>query len=158
VILKIREYQNLDTQPLIQMISTVLAEYEMSLDFQGPDKDLEDLQNVYFNDHGVFLVAELAGHIIGSVGVGKTDNETCELRKLYVLKAHRGRGLGQRLLDRAIEFGLSQGYTRMELEVSEQHRDAIRLYRKRGFASTGTRSGCPRCDFVYAKDLQKEGM
>ena len=156
--LKIREYKNTDNQPLVEMISTVLAEYKMSLDFQGPDKDLEDLQSIYFNNKGVFFVAELAGKIIGSVAVSKIDDEKCELRKLYILKEHRGRGFGQILLDRAIDFASLNGYRKMELEVSEKHKGAIRFYKKLGFANTGIRSCCPRCDFIYAKELQKERM
>lgn len=156
--LKIREYKNTDNQSLVEMISTILAEYNMSLDFQGPDKDLEDLQNIYFNNKGVFFVAELAGKIIGSVAVSKIDDEKCELRKLYILKEHRGRGFGQILLDRAIDFALLNGYRKMELEVSDKHKGAIRLYKKLGFANTGIRSCCPRCDFIYAKELQKERM
>jgi putative acetyltransferase len=156
--LKIREYKNTDNKPLIEMISTVLAEYKMSLDFQGPDKDLEDLQNIYFNNKGVFFVAELAGKIIGSVAVSKIDDEKCELRKLYILKEHRGQGFGQMLLDRAIDFASLNGYGKMELEVSEKHKGAIRLYKKFGFANTGIRSCCPRCDFIYARELQKERM
>lgn len=154
--LKIREYKNTDSQPLVEMISTVLAEYRMSLDFQGPDKDLEDLQSVYFNNKGIFFVAELAGKIIGSVAVGKIDDEKCELRKLYILKEHRSRGFGQILLNRAIDFATLNGYRKMELEVSEQHKGAIRLYKKLGFIDTGIRSCCPRSDFIYTKKLQKE--
>jgi len=155
--LNIRVYSNVDHLPLVEMISTVLAEYEMSLDVQGPDRDLEDLQNIYFNNNGVFFVAEWAGNIIGSVAVGKIDDEKCALRKLYVLKEYRGQGVGRILLNRAITFALLRGYKKMELEVSHKHRDAIRLYKRVGFADTGIRSGCPRCDLVYAKELQKEG-
>ena len=156
--LKIREYKNTDNKPLIEMISTVLAEYKMSLDFQGPDKDLKDLQTIYFNNKGVLFVAELAGKIIGSVAVSKIDDEKCELRKLYILKEHRGQGFGRMLLDRAIDFASLNGYGKMELEVSEKHKGAIRLYKKLGFANTGIRSCCPRCDFIYARELQKERM
>jgi putative acetyltransferase len=156
--LKIREYKNTDNKPLIEMISTILAEYKMSLDFQGPDKDLEDLQNIYFNNKGVFFVAELDGKIIGSVAVSKIDDEKCELRKLYILKEHRGQGFGRILLDRAIDFASLNGYGKMELEVSEKHKGAIRLYEKLGFANTGIRSCCPRCDFIYARELQREDV
>ena len=46
-VLNIREYKNTDNKPLIEMISTVLAEYKMSLDFQDPDKDLKDLEHLF---------------------------------------------------------------------------------------------------------------
>ena len=150
---KIREYKNEDHCQLVEMISIILAEYNMSLDFAGPDKDLEDLQNVYFDNNGAFFIAELDGKIIGSVAVSKINDEKCELRKLYVLKEHRGRGFGKMLLDKAIDFASSNGYRKMELEVSQKHHKAIRLYEKAGFTKSQTPSCCPRCDFIYIKNL-----
>ena len=150
---KIREYKNEDHCQLVEMISIILAEYNMSLDFAGPDKDLEDIQNVYFNNNGVFFIAELDGKIIGSVAVSKINDEKCELRKLYVLKEHRSRGFGQILLDEAIDFASSNGYRKMELEVSQKHHKAISLYEKAGFTKSQTPSCCPRCDFIYIRNL-----
>ena len=150
---KIREYKNIDYQQLVEMISTVLAEFEMSLDFEGPDKDLQELQNVYFSNNGVFFIAQLDSKIIGSVAISKIDDEKCELRKLYILKEHRNRGFGQILLDKAIDFALSNGYRKMELEVSQKHKQAISLYEQAGFTKSQTPSCCPRCDFIYTKDL-----
>jgi putative acetyltransferase len=150
---KIRECKNTDYLQLVEMISTVLAEFEMSLDFEGPDKDLQDLQNVYFDNNGAFFIAQLDSKIIGSVAVSKIDDEKCELRKLYVLKEHRSQGFGQILLDKAIDFALSNGYKKMELEVSKKHKQAIELYEKTGFVRSQKVSCCPRCDFIYIKDL-----
>ena len=150
---KIRECKNTDYLQLVEMISTVLAEFEMSLDLEGPDKDLQDLQNVYFDNNGAFFIAQLDSKIIGSVAVSKIDDEKCELRKLYVLKEHRSQGFGQILLDKAIDFALSNGYKKMELEVSKKHKQAIELYEKTGFVRSQKVSCCPRCDFIYIKDL-----
>ena len=150
---KIREYKNTDYQQLVEMVLTVLAEFEMYLDFEGPDKDLQDLQNVYFVNNGTFFIAQLDSKIVGSVAVSKIDDEKCELRKLYVLKEHRSQGFGQILLDKAIDFASSNGYRKMELEVSQKHKQAIELYEKTGFFRSQKASCCPRCDFIYTKDL-----
>jgi len=149
----IREYKSTDRQQLVEMISTVLAEYKMSLDFEGPDKDLQDIQNIYFNNNGAFLIAQLNSKIIGSVAVGKIDDEKCELRKLYVLKEHREKGFGRMLLDKAVNFALANGYVEMELEVSQRHKQAIHFYEKLGFVKSEIPSSCPRCDFIYVKNL-----
>ena len=78
---EIREYKKEDHSQLVEMISMVLAEYKMSLDFTGPDKDLRDQHNIYSLNNGAFFIAGLDGRIIGSVAVSKIDNERCELRK-----------------------------------------------------------------------------
>jgi len=151
--LEIREYKKEDHSQLIEMISMVLAEHKMSIDFTGPDKDLQDLQNIYFLNNGAFFIAKLDDRIIGSVAVSKIDDESSELRKLYVLKEYRNRGFGKILLDKAIDFASSNRYRKMELEVSKKHQKAISLYQQAGFIKSETQSCCPRCDFIYTKSL-----
>lgn len=152
---QIRDYRNEDHEQLVAMITSVLAEYGMSLDLGGPDKDLTNMQEAYFGGGGAFLVAEIDGSIIGSVGVGKVDDRTSRLRKLYVLRAHRGKGVGRMLIEKAIEHAVSYGYETLELEVSQKHRRAIRLYEKLGFKKSDTPSCCPRCEFIYARNLRE---
>lgn len=51
------------------------------------------------------------------------------LRNLFVGEEHRGRGVGSRLLDRAIE----QAGGTVSLEVEESNHVAVNLYLKKGF-------------------------
>ena len=64
---------------------------------------------------GTFLVAFEDDEPIACGGVGRLDETTAELRRMYVLPAQRGRGLGRAILERLEHAGRELGYTRMRL-------------------------------------------
>jgi GNAT superfamily N-acetyltransferase len=55
------------------------------------------------------------------------------LEELYVVSARRGRGVGQALLERAVEVAREHGCRAVDLEVDVDHARAERLYRRNGF-------------------------
>jgi GNAT superfamily N-acetyltransferase len=82
---------------------------------------------------GAFLVAFEDGEPIACGGVGRWDDETGELRRMYVLPTHRGRGLGRAILGRLEDAGRSLGYTKMRLETGNEAPEALGLYRSAGY-------------------------
>ena len=82
---------------------------------------------------GTFLVAFEDGEPIACGGVGRWDDETGELRRMYVLPAHRGRGFGRAILERLEDAGRSLGYTKMRLETGNEAPEALGLYRSAGY-------------------------
>ena len=58
---------------------------------------------------------------------------------LAVLPAHRGSGLGTRLLGQADELGRAAGKRGMSVIVSDANPGARRLYERCGYAEAGTR-------------------
>jgi len=55
------------------------------------------------------------------------------VEELYVRPEHRGRGIGQRLLEASLEVGRVRGCRSVELEVEASHARAANLYRRAGF-------------------------
>jgi RimJ/RimL family protein N-acetyltransferase len=51
-----------------------------------------------------------------------------------LLPAHRGRGLGRQLLSACLDKAMSNGITRVELEVRADNERAIKLYERMGFS------------------------
>jgi len=91
---------------------------------------------------GRIFVAELEGALIGFVAVlGRVppdapDDEPAQrgyVSDLVVLSAHRGRGLGRRLLEEAERFVRSLGTKRLDIGVLSKNAGAARLYRDFGF-------------------------
>jgi ribosomal-protein-alanine N-acetyltransferase len=66
-----------------------------------------------------------------------------ELHVLNVATApvHRRRGIGSALVDAALAYAALNGVRLLVLEVRRSNRDAIRLYRRVGFAAIGFRRG-----------------
>jgi molybdate transport system substrate-binding protein len=151
---QLRRAQPSDAAAIRAIVAGVLAEYALSPDPQGTDSDLADLDRSYFALGGTFDVAVAPdGSIAGCCGVRPQGAETCELRKMYLVKAARGVGLGARLLQRAIAFAKSRGLRRIELETASVLKDAIALYSGAGFKPITRPLQARRCDQAFALEL-----
>ncbi|MAU44303.1 MAG: GNAT family N-acetyltransferase [Yangia sp.] len=83
-------------------------------------------------EHG--WIARDAGQPLGSIFCVRQEDETAKLRLFLLLPEARGKGLGQRLLDRCMGFAREAGYRRMTLWTHESHRAACALYARNGFS------------------------
>lgn len=75
--------------------------------------------------------------VIGRVGPEAPDEEQSihtYVSDLVVLPAHRGRGIGRRLLEQAESLARRLGTARLEIGVLSKNEGAARLYRDFGFA------------------------
>jgi len=59
------------------------------------------------------------------------------VKRMYLLSAYRGRGIGLALLEKAVRFAREQGYRRLQLETVAGLKQALRLYERYGFQKTG---------------------
>ena len=82
---------------------------------------------------GTFLVAFEDGQPIGCGGVGRLAETVGELRRMYVLPAHRGKGLGRALLVALENAARDLGYTAMRLETGNEAPEALGLYTSSGY-------------------------
>src|SRR5262249_32953887 len=78
-------------------------------------------------------IAELDGERVGSVFVVPASKTLAKLRLLLVDPRARGRGLGRRLVEEAIEFARARGYTRLVLWTQSNLAAARSIYRGCGF-------------------------
>ncbi len=84
------------------------------------------------------IVAELDGVIVGSAFVVQKSDAIAKLRLVYVESTLRGTGLGRRLVEEAMQFARSAGYTRMTLWTNDVLVPARRLYEALGFEMTAS--------------------
>jgi RimJ/RimL family protein N-acetyltransferase len=86
------------------------------------------------------FVALAGGEVVGWCEIGRDGLPTHAHRGtlgLGILPAYRGRGLGTRLLNAALEAAFAAGFVRIELDVYAGNARAIALYEKAGFVKEG---------------------
>jgi putative acetyltransferase len=105
-----------------------------SLCFQGFDKELAGLPGDYAPPEGRLLLAEYENNLAGCVALHKLAPEICEMKRLYLRPAFRGKKIGRALAQTVIAEARNIGYQRMRLDTVEPvMRDAVALYRILGF-------------------------
>jgi ribosomal protein S18 acetylase RimI-like enzyme len=99
----------------------------------GKDSDIGNLESVYLNDRGAFLVVDAGTNLSGCVGIRRFSNGIAELKRLYVAEEYRGMGLGRKLCLAAIREGLRLGYESLRLDTTHRSHAALALFRDLGF-------------------------
>lgn len=77
-------------------------------------------------------------------------NEYIEIERIYILKEHKGKGIGQELMKLAEQIGAEMGKTKIWLGVWEKNQEAIHFYTKMGFKQHGEHI------FVLGEDKQTD--
>jgi ribosomal protein S18 acetylase RimI-like enzyme len=128
------------TGPDIDLARELFREYQRSLDidlcFQDFERELATLPGEYAPPFGGLFLLYEGRNLAGCVAFRKIDDETCEMKRLYVRPDFRGRHLGKRLAEAVIYKGRVIGYKKMKLDTLPMMTAAIELYRSIGFRST----------------------
>jgi GNAT superfamily N-acetyltransferase len=125
----IREAWNADLEEIRAMLREYAAWLEVDLCFQNFEAELAGLPGDYAPPRGRLLIAEGAG----CVALRPIDEETCEMKRLYVRPEYRGSGLGRRMIVAIMDEARSIGYWRMRLDTMPKMDSAQRLYASLGF-------------------------
>jgi putative acetyltransferase len=152
--MNIRNANKEDAPAIRDLVFGILKSYGLSPDPEKTDRDLDDIEKWYFQRGGVFAVLEEDGCIIGSYGLCRIDDQTCELRKMYLSAEHRGKGLGRHLLEDALRRAEELGFSSVQLETASVLKEAVGLYVSYGFAPYETDDLSARCDQAYRKELR----
>lgn len=118
-------------------VRKLFLEYESSLpfdlDFQNFDEEISHLPGEYSRPVGCILVAFVGEGAAGCVALRKFEAKICEMKRLYVRPAFRGKGLGRKLAGEVITEAKKIGYRKMRLDTVSSMTEAIGLYKSFGF-------------------------
>ena len=142
-------YAPIHKEGVIRAVRAVYDEYGFTWEAEGYNRDLYEIEAHYIERGGMFWVlvasergtrkAERgAGAVVGCVGVLLHGAES-ELHRMYMLAEHRGRGLGRKMLETAIEYARSKGCRAMRAWSDVKLTDAHKLYLRSGFVHKGER-------------------
>ncbi len=158
----IRPIQAADDQQVAEIIHTVLQEFGChGPGYPSTDPEVDEMTAAYAMPDARFYVLADGPRVLGCGGFARlvgttTDDQACELRKMYFRPELRGRGVGRRLLARLLDEMRGCGYRRAYLETTQQMKAARHLYESFGFQPF-TRpvgaTGHTACDQHYKLDL-----
>lgn len=128
-----------ETPEQIESVREIFREYEKWLDldlcFQGFEKELAELPGKYAPPDGVlWLAIDEEEKVAGCIALRKLEDGVCEMKRLYVRPAYRGRSAGKLLVESLIDKARRVGYVKMRLDTfPPKMGNAVNIYRAYGF-------------------------
>jgi len=122
---------------------------DFELDFQDFREEMETLPGKYAPPLGSILLARENGETVGCVAVRPLGEDICEMNRLYVRPAYRGKRLGRELALAIIEEAKRLGYKAMRLDTVVAMKEASALYRTLGFQTIYAYCYNPLPDAMY---------
>ncbi len=137
----------------LEEVRKIFIEYaeflQVDLCFQDFENELRTLHNVYGLPLGCIILAKEDSQVMGCVALKPIGEGICEMKRLYVKPIARGNAFGGQLVDELIDFAKKAGYKTMKLDTVTSLKEAIKLYRSRGFVETAPYVFNPLPDVLY---------
>ena len=160
----IRKLTNSDAEQLQEISRLTFAETfnevnsaEDMQKYLNEKLSLEQLKSELENPHSEFYFVEEEHRALGYLKLNFKDAQTeikdenaVEIERIYVLKECIGRGLGQFLMEKAIEIAKKRNCNEIWLGVWDENYRALRFYEKNGFEVFGNH------DFILGNDVQTD--
>lgn len=129
--------ESAETPEFVATIRRLFVEYSESLEvdlcFQGFAEELANLPGDYARPAGRLALAFQGNEVAGCGALRPLSSDVCEMKRLYVLPAFRGKGVGGAMIEALINSAREIGYRRMRLDTLPSMGSAIAIYRSLGF-------------------------
>lgn len=125
------------------------------LAFQHYEEELASLPGCYKPPDGRLFLACVDGTPAGCGAFRRHNEDTCEMKRLFVRPGFRGLSLGRSLSERLIAEARAAGYRRMVLDTLESLRSATALYASLGFTEISPYYENPMDGALYFEKLLK---
>ena len=133
----IREIKPEDNISIKRIIKAIFPEFNMSLVGTAyEDEETPRMFESYQGENEVYFILEVNNIVVGGGGIKPLRNfnsEVCELQKMYLSPAARGKGFGKKIFERCLVAAKDFGYKKCYLESASQLRAAIHIYEKKEF-------------------------
>jgi GNAT superfamily N-acetyltransferase len=119
-----------------RLVREYAASLNVDLSFQNFDHELQHFTTEYAPPTGAFILAEDADQYVACIGLRQFAEGIGEVKRLYVVPAARGLGLGRLLVERVIVVAREAGYSSLLLDTLPFMKEAQSLYVALGFKPT----------------------
>jgi len=117
----------------ITIVRDLFLEYARAL---GVDLGFQDFQREVATlpgDYDPILIAHWDSEVAGCVALHPLEPAVCEMKRLYVRPAFRGKAIGRTLAERIMAEAREKGFERIRLDTLPMMTDAQKLYTSLGF-------------------------
>lgn len=156
----IRPITPADDAAMARIIRSVMPEFGASgCGFAINDPEVDWMSRAYAAPRHAYFVLEREGEVLGGGGIAPLTNgdaDTCELRKMYLLRQARGLGAGAAMMARCLDAARAAGFRQCYLETLTGMDAAMRLYERSGFTRIDRAmgdTGHGGCNTFYLRTL-----
>jgi GNAT superfamily N-acetyltransferase len=148
--------ESLDEEPgrgLVAAMAVEIAELYDGLVLDGADMPRATPAELG-PPHGAFLVGydERDGPVCCG-GLKRLDDQACEIKRMYVVPAARGRGHAKALLAALEDAARGLGYSVARLDTGPRQEDSIHIYTAAGYKPIGNFNANPMATYFGEKPL-----
>ena len=124
---EIKDFETEDEEQLIELwIKVSVEEYG----YQEWEKEIKFLG---VKEYEKILLAVDKGKVIGSMAYKRVNENIAELKRVYLYKEYRGKGIATQLYNRIIELIKEKHYKKLMVETWENFQSGINFYYKNNF-------------------------
>lgn len=127
------------------------SSFQQYLELQNYDEEIKHLEVKYGMPDGRLYVVYCDGKLAGCIGLRKIDDQSCEMKRLYVRPQFRGKKIGNLLIEKIIADAKAIGYSYMLLDTLPFLQSAIHMYKKCGFYEIESYNDSPMDTSIYMK-------
>jgi putative acetyltransferase len=110
---------------------------------------VDNFQQEYWPPDGIFLVAMDDDTLIGTGAIRRLNENTAELKRMWLLEAYHNQGIGYRLAQALFSFAQAAGYRHICLMTGALQIRAISFYQRLGFYYTEPYQTTESSDVVW---------
>jgi GNAT superfamily N-acetyltransferase len=144
-----------DAEPaatLVQEMRADIAALYDGLDLDGPDMPKAGPGELG-PPGGTFVVGFEEGVPVCCGGIKRLDDAACEIKRMFVVDAARGRGVARALLEELERQAHLLGYVIVRLDTGPRQARARRMYERAGYAAIENFNANPVATFFGEKRL-----
>ena len=133
--MQIIQYDNKYNNNINEFICKILVE---EFEFEQFREEVLNADNNKFIEKGgnFWIAIDEDENVIGTVCLDVKENDVAELKKMYVGKDYRSKGLAHDLFENVMLYARSNAIPTIKLETYKKLESAIKFYLKKGFCET----------------------